>query len=243
MMDLCFKTMKKHLPNILTLTNLFFGCLAVVSVSKGYYDYLPLYIFASLLADFGDGWLARKLEVKSDIGLQLDSLADMVTFGLTPGVVMVQLLTLSWQSKGISDPSFWLISPGLFLTIFSALRLAKFNIDERQTNGFLGLATPADAAFIIGLLLIATSQNMNLRAYILQPYLLYIIIILSCFLMISEIPMFSLKFSDYKVKGNIVRYTFLLCSVVFLIFLGWKSASFIILLYIILSIMLNLQRK
>jgi CDP-diacylglycerol--serine O-phosphatidyltransferase len=242
-MDLCFKTMKKHLPNILTLTNLFFGCLAVVSVSKGYYDYLPLYIFASLLADFGDGWLARKLEVKSDIGLQLDSLADMVTFGLTPGVVMVQLLTLSWQSKGISDPSFWLISPGLFLTLFSALRLAKFNIDERQTNGFLGLATPADAAFIIGLLLIATSQNMNLRAYILQPYLLYFIIILSCFLMVSEIPMFSLKFSDYKVKGNIVRYTFLLCSVVFLIFLGWKSASFIILLYIILSIMLNLQRK
>jgi CDP-diacylglycerol--serine O-phosphatidyltransferase len=235
--------MKKHLPNILTLTNLFFGCLAVVSVSKGYYDYLPLYIFASLLADFGDGWLARKLEVKSDIGLQLDSLADMVTFGLTPGVVMVQLLTLSWQSKGISDPSFWLISPGLFLTLFSALRLAKFNIDERQTNGFLGLATPADAAFIIGLLLIATSQNMNLRAYILQPYLLYFIIILSCFLMVSEIPMFSLKFSDYKVKGNIVRYTFLLCSVVFLIFLGWKSASFIILLYIILSIMLNLQRK
>lgn len=235
--------MKRHLPNALTLTNLFFGCLAVLSVSRGYFEYLPVYIFGSLLADFGDGWLARKLKVKSDIGLQLDSLADMVTFGLTPGVVMVQLLTLAWQSKGVAEPSFWLIAPGLFITLFSALRLAKFNIDERQTEGFLGLATPADTAFIVGLLLIATSQNVHLKSFVLNPYLLYSIIILCCFLLVSEIPMFSLKFSNYKFKGNITRYLFLLISSVLLVWLGWKSASYIILVYISLSLILNSKRN
>lgn len=198
-------------------------------------------VFLGIFFDFFDGFAARKLNVKSELGLQLDSLADMVTSGLVPGLVVYKLLEfsdLSWDGLNIL-PFF-----GFMITLASAYRLAKFNIDEDQQAYFKGLPTPANTLLILSLPLILEFQNNDaINAIILNKWFLIGITFLSSWLLNSNIKLFALKFKDYSFKGNSVRYIFILLSAVLIIVLRFAAIPIIILLYIIMSILDNLTSK
>lgn len=226
------------LPNLLTLINLFCGCLSVLFLT-GQLDSknIPvpevtlILMGVSLLCDLLDGMVARMLNQNSEIGIQLDSLADMVSFGLVPGVMMFQLLDLS-RTEG----NFQFIYLSLFITLFSALRLAKFNVDTEQTSYFKGLATPANSIFIISLYWIFTERNYLLNKSFDQ-FILMGITVISCWLLIANIPMFSFKFKNMSWKNNYYKYIFLIISIVLLVVFQMNTVPFIILLYIIISIL------
>ena len=195
--------MKKHLPNLITLLNLLCGCIAVVFAMMNRLEMAALFVFLGIFFDFFDGLLARMLEVTSDIGVQLDSLADVVTSGLVPGIVMFQLLNMA-QSGGWNlglfgaDTNVSTISLfGFLITLASAYRLANFNVDEEQTASFRGLPTPANALLILSFPLILIYQNNDvLNEIILNQWFLIGVTILSAFLLNSRIPLFALKFSN-----------------------------------------------
>lgn len=214
----------KQIPNTITCLNLFSGILAVISAYNGNFSMAMIYVFASAVFDFMDGFAARLLKAYSDMGKELDSLSDMVSFGLVPGVVAFRLLE---PSTVICE---YIPYIGFLVTVFSALRLAKFNIDERQTTSFIGLAVPANALFWIGL---AYSFNLLLTEYQLVVYLL---IALSCFLLVSPIPMFSLKIKTLRWSANRIRYIFLIGTIILLVLYQLKALSLIIVWYIILSL-------
>jgi len=221
--------MKKHFPNFITCFNLICGCFAVFFSFKAimFGDFsIPLYfILAAALFDFLDGLAARLLKAYSDMGKQLDSLADMISFGLAPGALIVAMI----GRTAVEVPD-WLPFVGFIIPVFSAWRLAKFNIDERQATGFLGLPTPANALFFGGL---AYSYSVF---FIEQPYWLIGIAVFFSILLVSNVPMFSLKFKNLKLKGNEIRYTFLLCALLLIIILKQDALPAIILLYILLSV-------
>ncbi len=233
--------MKKYIPNALTLLNLFCGCVAVIFILNGNFITGAFFVFLGIFFDFFDGFSARKLNVQSELGLQLDSLADMVTSGLVPGLVMYKLLEtsdLSWESTNII-PLF-----GLLITLASAYRLAKFNIDEDQQTYFKGLPTPANALLILSLPLILEFQNNDLlNAIILNQWFLIGVTLLSSWLLNSNIKLFALKFKAYGFKGNTTRYIFILLSAVLIIVLHFAAIPIIILLYIIMSVLDNLTTK
>jgi len=221
--------MKKHFPNFITCLNLICGCFAVFFSFKAimFGDFsIPLYfILAAALFDFLDGLVARLLKAYSDMGKQLDSLADMISFGLAPGALIVAMI----GRTAVEVPD-WLPFAGFIIPVFSAWRLAKFNIDERQATGFLGLPTPANALFFGGL---AYSYS---AFFIEQPYLLIGIAVIFSVLLVSNISMFSLKFKNLKLKGNEIRYIFLFCALLLIIILKQDALPAIILLYILLSV-------
>lgn len=219
--------MKKHIPNAITCANLFSGCIGVVFAFKGELEIAAYFVLLSGLFDFFDGMVARLLNVKSEIGKQLDSLADMVSFGFLPGIVMFQLLKLSDYG------SEYLPYIGFFITIFSALRLAKFNIDERQTEDFIGLNTPMNTLFIVSLPFIAHDYPEIIGSSIT----LIAIVAITCYLLVSEIKIFSFKLSDTSWAKNRFKYIFLMASVVLIAVLKFTAVPFILVLYIILSIM------
>ena len=219
--------MKKHIPNAITCANLFSGCIGVVFAFKGELEIAAYFVLLSGLFDFFDGMVARLLNVKSEIGKQLDSLADMVSFGFLPGIVMFQLLKLSDYG------SEYLPYIGFFITIFSALRLAKFNIDERQTEDFIGLNTPMNTLFIVSLPFIAHDYQEIIGSSIT----LIAIVAITCYLLVSEIKIFSFKLSDTSWAKNRFKYIFLMASVVLIAVLKFTAVPFILVLYIILSIM------
>ena len=219
--------MKKHIPNAITCANLFSGCIGVVFAFKGELEIAAYFVLLSGLFDFFDGMVARLLNVKSEIGKQLDSLADMVSFGFLPGIVMFQLLKLSDYG------SEYLPYIGFFITIFSALRLAKFNIDERQTEDFIGLNTPMNTLFIVSLPFIADDYPEIIGSSIT----LIAIVAITCYLLVSEIKIFSFKLSDTSWAKNRFKYIFLIASVVLIAVLKFTAVPFILVLYIILSIM------
>jgi CDP-diacylglycerol--serine O-phosphatidyltransferase len=215
-----------------------------------------LFVFLGIFFDFFDGFAARKLNVSSELGLQLDSLADMVTSGLVPGLIMYKLLKLSIGSSALtqnnwSTNSNWLDFNffsipliGLLITLASAYRLAKFNIDEEQQSYFKGLPTPANTLLIISLPLIIEFQNNDLiNTMILNKWFLIGLTILSSYLLNSNIKLFALKFKDYSFKGNAIRYIFLILSIVLLIVLKFASIPLIILVYIIMSVLDNQTSK
>lgn len=218
--------MKKHIPNAITCANLFSGCIGIVFAFNGALEIAAYFVLLSGLFDFFDGMVARLLHVKSEIGKQLDSLADMVSFGLLPGVVMFQLLKTSDYT------SEYLPYLGFFITIFSALRLAKFNIDERQTEDFIGLNTPMNTLFIVSLPFIAKDYP----AVIGSTILLLSIIAVTCYLLISEIRIFSLKFSDLSWAKNRIKFIFLILSAILIAFLNFAAVPFVLVAYIALSI-------
>lgn len=254
------------IPNLLTLGNLFCGCLAILVIIKlklhsstlqylqnstAIQNYpnesnLHLYIILgllgiSLLFDLLDGMVARALKINSEIGVQLDSLADMVTFGVVPGFLMFILLDRNFpiynsgQLKVIVD-ILWMPFMGLFITLFSALRLAKFNVDTEQSTYFKGLATPANTILIFSLFWI---QNQN-GFIVSKEYDLYFLIgvtVLSCWLLIANLPLFSFKFKGFAWKDNDYKYLFLIISLILLVLFQMNSVPFIILLYIIMSIL------
>ena len=221
--------MKKHIPNTITCCNLISGCIATYWAFQGDYRLALLFIVIGAVFDFFDGMTARLLHVSSPIGKELDSLADDITFGFAPSAIV-----FSFLSPLTSHLSPLIPYLAFVMAAFSALRLAKFNLDERQALGFIGLPTPANALFW-GSLIVGAGQ------YIASlPYTAYIILIgtfVSCFLLISEIPMFALKFKSWGWKGNEVKYIFLLTCIPLLLFFGISGLSVIIAWYVVLSIL------
>lgn len=226
--------LRSLIPNLFTAANLFFGCLAIVYIFKGNLAIVPYFTVASLVADFFDGFVARLLGVPSEMGKELDSLADMVSFGVVPGAILYTLLLDSHLINGVIH---W-ASLGFILTVVSAFRLAKFNLDTRQTSGFIGLATPACSSFIISLIFFTNLPPYS--QYLANTYLLLFLTALFSYLLIAEIPMFALKFKSYGWNGNQVRYLFIILSLGLFFLLGWLSVPLVIALYIGLSIFNNL---
>lgn len=225
--------MKKHIPNIITLCNMACGVVATLMALDAEWGMAMLFVILGVLFDFCDGATARALKVQSPMGKELDSLADLVTSGFTPGAVAFTLLA-PLGCHCICIPYF-----GFLITLFSGLRLAKFNIDERQASSFLGLATPANALFWIG---VAYSYS-ELLANELMLWALLAMVVVSCVLLVCEMPMFSLKFHDFKWKGNSVRYIFLILCVALVAALKLHALPYIIILYVIISLIVWLFRK
>lgn len=222
------------LPNLLTLSNLFCGSLAAIYIANSeLHDALANTVLTllclSLLFDLLDGMVARALKINSEIGVQLDSLADMVSFGLVPGLMMMTMLRKETDV-------FPVILFGLLITLFSALRLAKFNLDTEQSTYFKGLATPANTILIYSLFWIV-AQDKRIISPEIDLYLLLAITLISSVLLISNIPLFSFKFKGFGWKDNHYKYIFLLISLVLLIIYQIYALPYIILLYIITSIL------
>ena len=219
--------MKKHIPNTITCCNLISGCIATYYAFLGDFELALLFIILGAVFDFFDGMTARLLGVSSPIGKELDSLADDITFGFAPSAIIFgYLCTFHIHVPFIPFLAF-------VMAAFSALRLAKFNLDERQALGFIGLPTPANALFWGSLIVGLGDQIATL------PYAAIIILLgtfVSSYLLVSEIPMFALKFKTWGWKGNEVKYIFLLTSIPLLLFLGVSGLAAIIAWYVILSV-------
>ncbi len=218
--------MIRHLPNIITLVNLFSGCLAIIFLFQENNKNVMWCVVVSLLADLLDGLVARMLHVTSKIGKELDSLADLISFGILPGFLVFHL----WLPQGN------MAYLALLIPIFSALRLAKFNIDERQTHHFLGLPTPASTIFIFGLYLTHSNGTHGMRLFLEHPLFLLLIVILVCALLVSEIPLFSLKFSTLTWKENRIKIIFALLSLILCLLFSPIGLSLTIVLYVAISL-------
>lgn len=223
---------KAHIPNAITCLNLFSGCIGVVFAFKGQFDIVAYCMIASGLFDFLDGMVARLLGVSSPIGKELDSLADVISFGFLPGVIYFQLLQQALNSTATTLDLVGILPYLAFLVpAFSALRLAKFNLDERQESDFIGLNTPMNAFYVLSLPFIAQS----LPHLILHPAFLLSSIFLTSGLLVSEIRLFSMKLKSLTWKANQFKYIFLLLAVVLLILLRFHAIPLILILYFILS--------
>lgn len=236
---------KKQIPNFITLLNLLSGCMATVFAVQDNLVAATVFVCIGIFFDFFDGLAARVLKVKSDLGLQLDSLADMVTSGLVPGLVMCQLLFKS-LNPSVSDLTFfsnetsWVVFIGLIITLGSAYRLAKFNIDDRQTDSFIGLPTPANALLILSFSLILDYHpNSFLSELIQNTYFLIAISFLSVLLLNAELKLFALKISNLKLSENWYRYLIVVLSIILLMTLQFVAIPIIIFVYIVLSLALQ----
>ena len=238
----------KILPNLVTLLNVLFGSVAAVFAVLNRLEWAALFFALGVLCDFLDGLLARKLGVQSELGIQLDSLADMITSGLVPGLVMCQLLGMSvsagWNTESFfaealqRDSWWWTWFPftGLLITLASGLRLARFNVDENQVSSFTGLPTPANALLILSLPLILFYNGSEFtNAIILNPWFLIVLTLLSSYLLNSPLRLFALKFDTYSFRDNGLKYIFLLVSLVLLLTLQFLAVPLIILGYILTS--------
>ena len=216
------------IPNTITCLNLFCGCMSIISSFNGALETAAYFIFAAAVFDFFDGFSARWLKAYSEMGKQLDSLADMVSFGVAPATIMYCLLLLNNCEDFIASAAY-------LMAVFSALRLAKFNIDTRQTDSFIGLPTPANALFICSLAFISSDHHL-LSVLTGNLYFLWAVIVVFSYLMVSELPLFSLKFKSFNWKSNQIRYLFVIVSAIVLIIFHWAGLSLVILIYVILSI-------
>ncbi len=249
--------MKSYIPNFLTLLNILSGCIATVFAVLNQLEWAALFVFIGIFFDFFDGLAARALNVQSEIGVQLDSLADVITSGLVPGVVMFQLLNMSqsggwnlafgheltesmaWYGGKINTISFL----GFAITLASAYRLAKFNVDENQVSSFVGLPTPANALMILSLPLILMYHNNEfLSGIILNPWFLVGLTALSVYLLNSPIKLFALKFKNWSFKENGVRYLFLIGSLIMLLTLKFLAIPLIIVFYILASLLMPSEK-
>lgn len=230
----------RHIPNTVTCCNLFSGCIASVMAFNAEYDMAILFIIIGAVFDFFDGMLARLLSVSGPMGKELDSLADDITFGFAPSAIVFSLL------KEVDYPEFLLpisdIVPyfAFIIAVFSALRLGKFNIDPRQSSSFIGLPTPANALFWGSL--VVGGHDFLISPSFNALYLIILIIFMS-WLLVSEIPMFSLKFKNLSWKKNKISYIFLIISIPLLLFLGISGFAAVILWYIILSVITSRYSK
>jgi len=240
---------KRHVPNIITILNLLCGVIAVIFAVQGNLIMAGLFVALGIFFDYFDGLAARALNVKSELGLQLDSLADMVTSGVVPGIVMFQLLVRAlpvsdvpvqeWQASGNwfqwDFPALALI--GLLIAAASGYRLAKFNIDDRQTDSFIGLPTPANALLILSLpLIVAFQPHPWAVSLILNEWFLLGLTFLSCYMLNAEIPLFALKFSDWSFQKNKLRYIFIAYSLILIVLLQFIAIPVIIVSYVVVSL-------
>ncbi|MBD3637312.1 MAG: CDP-alcohol phosphatidyltransferase family protein [Crocinitomicaceae bacterium] len=285
-------SIRRLIPHLFTAGNLVGGILAIVFTLEGRIDIAPYFILISAALDFLDGFVARLLKVQSELGKQLDSLADMVTFGVAPGIMMYwmldpffieqyvmnlvqdisvnngEYLDVIWtienaqegtvivdnsqRSSGSLLPltkhfSFQYIS--FLIPVFALFRLAKFNLDENQKDGFIGLPTPAMTIFVASIPLIAYNIGaqeliqLEVLLHILQPFSLVLITVILSILMVVPMKLFALKFKSFGWKGNELRYLFILSSAILLGTLFWWSLPIITVLYLVLSIINNITTK
>jgi CDP-diacylglycerol---serine O-phosphatidyltransferase len=268
---------KKNIPNFFTLCNLFCGCTGIVFALEGNLIHCAYMVGFACVFDVLDGLVARWFKVSSEIGKQLDSMADMVSFGVVPGVLLYKMITctqllvsfnqnpLGFISGQIncSETINYLAMTGFLVTIFSAIRLANFNIDPRQSYSFIGLPTPANAILIaslplsipepfitmlrpgamvferLGALSSATGEKYAVYLFLFHPYAIILLTLFSSFLLVSPIPLFAFKFKNISWKENRIRYLFLLIAPVLLILFKFPGIPLIIILYIVLSIIHN----
>lgn len=233
---------KKHIPNILTLLNLFCGCIALVFVSKLQFDLAFYFVSLGIFLDFFDGFFARKFNVAGPLGLQLDSLADMITSGLVPGYVMFQMLSFNGSFLKVSDEFgvFETSFLGFIITLGACYRLANFNIDTRQSDSFIGLPTPANALFIMSLpLVVAECHFLTISELLNIKWVLLAITFFSAYVMNAEIPLFSLKIKDFSFQKYRLQVFFIIFSLVLILFLNYLAIPLVILLYVLLSILNN----
>ncbi|MFN0276637.1 MAG: CDP-alcohol phosphatidyltransferase family protein [Chitinophagales bacterium] len=254
----------RNLPNILTLFNLFLGCMAIVYIFQdhmividqkknmfidlGKINLACYCVFLAAFIDFFDGFIARLLKAQSKLGEQLDSLADMVTFGLVPGVILFELLARSYYaSVEAFDYPILYYSIGFAVTLFAALRLAKFNIDERQVTEFRGLPTPSMALIVCSLPLIILKDELGLAALLTNKWFLLVLIILLCYLMVSDLRLLSLKMKNFRFAENNWQYMILLLATAVLLWglfiaqILFVLIPLVIMIYIILSIAKNIK--
>jgi CDP-diacylglycerol--serine O-phosphatidyltransferase len=247
----------KNIPNLFTLLNLFFGCIAVILILQNGITVLSdaegglsismpekieiasLFIGLAALVDFLDGLVARIFNATSPMGKQLDSLADLVSFGVAPGMILYQLLRRSFaeQVDGLDISIVWLL-PSLLFPCAAAYRLARFNLDTSQQYGFKGVPTPAAGLLIASLPLISWYTHSQLvEAALLNKWVLYGLIVLVAWLMVSKLPLMALKFKDYSVKGNLPKLVLLALALLSAIFLRWLAVPAVFILYIIVSLL------
>ena len=246
----------KQIPNLFTLLNLFFGCIAIIFIlqngisilynaeGRQYID-MPeriwvasLFIGLAALVDFLDGFLARLLRVSSAFGKQIDSLADLVSFGVAPGMILYQFLRISLMRQEDSlNISIWWLLPALLVPCAAAYRLARFNLDDTQRYGFKGVPTPAVGLLIASFPLIYwSSYNENLQDIFLNKWVWYVIIILVSYLMVSSISIMALKFRDYTLRNNIPKIMLIVGAVFAGILIRWLAVPTLFLFYIGLSL-------
>jgi len=237
---------KKHIPNILTLLNLLCGCMAIVFVSKLRFDLAFYFVCLGIFFDFFDGFFARKFGVAGPLGVQLDSLADMVTSGVAPGYVMYQMLSFDGSFMQITnDLSFFQVSfLGFIITLGACYRLANFNIDTRQSDSFIGLPTPANALFIMSLpLVIEECHFLTLSELLNIKWVLLAITMISAYVMNAEIPLFSLKIKNFSFQKYKLQIGFLVLSIVMIATLQYLAIPLIIMTYVLLSVANNMLAK
>ncbi len=227
------------ISNFLTLTNLFCGCMGIVFLLTGKSEFIIYFIAIASVCDFFDGFVARMRNTMSDLGKELDSLADMVTFGVVPGLMFFNLLSVY---KPSSELGAYVPFLGFILTLAAALRLAKFNVDERQTDSFIGLATPACTLYVLAIFMLFQNGNLLFTEIISDKFFLIPNIIILSYLQISEIKMFSFKLKKKTFKGNRLRLFFLVYSLILWISLGYLGLAISIISYIVLSLFLNFRK-
>lgn len=230
----------RNIPNSITCCNLISGCIATYNAFLGDILMALLWIIVGAVFDFFDGMSARLLKVSSPIGKELDSLADDITFGFAPSAIIFYELSIMEYPSELLMLKPYLPYFAFVMAAYSALRLAKFNLDERQSLGFIGLPTPANALFW-GALFVGAQNFMESTAYMLPVVLLMICV--SCWLLIAEVPMFALKFKQWGWKGNEVKYIFLISCLPLLMIFGITAFSVIIAWYVVLSVVVNLRNK
>ena len=263
------------LPNILTAMNLVCGIISIIATLAGRIDISPFFLFAAMGFDFLDGFVARKLAIQNELGKQLDSLADMVSFGLAPGIIVMVMIILGVHDGTIAPHDYnyqatsytwfqiqaWMQAifynvPNHFdasikylpflafiIPVLSLFRLAKFNIDTRQSDSFIGLPTPANALLICFLPMFMTNEGNVVADLLLKPYVLIVICVVVSYLMIAELPLIALKFKQFSIVGNEWRYAILLLSFLLLLILKQLAVPLIIILYVILSVLQNSLSK
>lgn len=242
--------MKKHLPNFITLLNLLSGLIACIYAFDDNILMAFIWVCIGIFLDYWDGFLARILNVKSELGLQLDSLADMVTSGVVPGLIIYKQLANIQETQGLynltPETYYMALVPylGFIITLGAAYRLAKFNIDTRQTDSFIGLPTPGNALFILSLpLIVSTTSSEAIITFLSNPYVLVLISVLSAYIMNAELPLFSLKINPKNLGAYKLQLGFVGVSLLLLLALHYLAIPIIILLYILLSIVKNITTK
>lgn len=236
-----------NLPNILTMSNLFCGCCAFMLVVYGRPDMAAWFTLASFVFDYADGMAARALKIASPLGKELDSLADVISFGAVPAAMIYGMLVQAHGGRLVNylpvpggiEFLYPEALPAFVLAMFAGLRLGKFNLDTRQANYFIGLSTPACTIFVLGLALAVYNQRFQADVWLLKPWLLFALIPLLCYLLISEIPMFGLKIKRFDLKSNAFLLGFAVVFATLWFFLHELALSVIIVLYVLASIFLK----
>lgn len=238
---------KSIFPNTLTALNLFFGCIAVLAFLNHYYFLGITCVFVAALMDFFDGFVARALGVSGELGKQLDSLADMVSFGFVPGIIMYVALLKYYQLdsfEALLHHKNYQVFSAFLLTIFAALRLAIFTISTNQSTQFIGLPTPACTLFFLTYPILWLQEDVPVLIHkLFEGKMLFFWIVLMSYLMVSKLPLLSFKFTSFDVKNNWDKYLLILLILILSSWIGFMAIPFIILFYIVLSLKGLIQRK